>query len=185
MVTGASYSVAAKRRRRRCDRPADGAATRRYPPGVLAFRPVDDTNRAQLEGLRLAPGQERFVSTVAESLEEAKREPGGRAIPWGVYDDQTPVGFVMISDEVECEEYIAHYLWKLLIDERHQRRGYGTACLDHVAGYFRDRGVDTMWVTAGEDEGGPIPFYERYGFVRTGEIVFEDEHLLKLELTPR
>ena len=29
----------------------------------------------------------------------------------------------------------------------------------------------------------PIPFYERYGFVRPGEVVFDDEVLLRLELT--
>jgi diamine N-acetyltransferase len=152
---------------------------------MLTFRPVDDANRAELETLRLAPGQERFVSTVAESLEEARDEPGGRAIPWGVYDGEMPVGFVMISDEVDGEEYIAHYLWKLLIDERYQRKGYGTACLDHVSGYFRERGVDVMSVSAGQGDGSPVPFYERYGFVSTGEVVFDGELLLRLELTPR
>jgi GNAT superfamily N-acetyltransferase len=49
------------------------------------------------------------------------------------------VGFGMISDEVGSPDYIAHYLWKLFIDERHQRRGYGTATLDLVVAYFRER----------------------------------------------
>jgi hypothetical protein len=40
-----------------------------------------------------------------------------------------------------------------------------------------------MWTSAGEGEGTPIPFYERYGFVRTGELVFEREVLLRLDLT--
>jgi hypothetical protein len=38
--------------------------------------------------------------TVADSLVEAAEEPDGRAIAWGVYADETPVGFVMISDDV-------------------------------------------------------------------------------------
>ena len=29
-------------------------------------------------------------------------------------------------------------------------------------------------------EGSPIPFYKRYGFERTGEIVYDDEVLLRL-----
>jgi diamine N-acetyltransferase len=152
---------------------------------MLTFRAVDDANRAELETLRLAPGQDRFVSTVTESLQEARDEPGGRAIPWGVYEGDTPVGFVMISDEVEGADYIPHYLWKLLIDERYQRKGYGTACLDHVSGYFREREVDEMWVSAGRGDGSPIPFYERYGFVSTGRIVFDGELLLRLDLTRR
>jgi diamine N-acetyltransferase len=94
-----------------------------------------------------------------------------------------PVGFVMISDEVDGPGYIPHYLWKLLIDERHQRRGLGTATLDLIVDYFRGRpGVEVLSTSAGEGDGGPIPFYERYGFERTGDIVFDDEVLLCLKL---
>ena len=100
-----------------------------------------------------------------------------------MYDDETRVGFVMISDEVGAPGYIAQYLWRLIIDESHQRKGYGTAALDLVVEYFRNRpGVEMMWTSAGQGEGSPIPFYERYGFERTGEIVFDDEVLLRLNL---
>lgn len=150
---------------------------------TVHLRPLTDENRAALEALRLAPGQERFVNPVSEALAEADEEPGGRAIQFGLYDGDTVVGFVMVSDEVEGPGYIAQYLWKLLIDERHQRRRYGTAALDLVADYFRARpGVEVMWTSAGQGDGSPIPFYERYGFVRTGDIVFDDEVLLRLDL---
>jgi diamine N-acetyltransferase len=149
---------------------------------MITLRPLTDDNRAALEALRIEPFQERFVNTVSEALLEAEEEPGGRAIQFGLYDDETPVGFVMISDEVDGPEYIAHYLWKLLIDRDRQRQGYGTAALDLVSAYFRDRGNATMWTTAGEGDGSPIPFYERYGFVRTGDIVFDNEVLLRLDL---
>ena len=150
---------------------------------MVTLRPLDDSNRDALLALRVSEAQLRFVSTVADSLAEAAAEPDGRAIQWGLYDGETPVGFVMVSDEVGAPGYIAHYLWKLLIDERCQRRGYGTAALDLVAEYFRGRpGVEVMWTSAGQGEGSPIPFYERYGFVRTGEVVFDDEVLLRLEL---
>lgn len=150
---------------------------------TVELRPLTDRNRAELEALHLGPGQERFVNTVSEALAEAEAESGGRAIQFGLYDGETPVGFVMVSDEVDGEGYIAQYLWKLLVDVRHQRRGYGTAALDLVAAYFRARpGVEVMWTSAGQGEGSPIPFYERYGFVRTGELVFDDEVLLRLVL---
>jgi len=132
--------------------------------------------------LELDERQLRFVNTVAEALEEADGEPGGRAIRFGLYDGAAPVGFVMISDEVDGPGYIAHYLWKLIVDVHHQRRGYGTAALDLVSAYFRERDVDVLWTSAGQGEGSPIPFYERYGFVRTGDVVFDDEVLLRLEL---
>jgi diamine N-acetyltransferase len=149
---------------------------------MITLQPVSDDNRAAVEALRIDPSQERFVNNVSEAFLEAEEEPGGRAIQFGLYDGDVPVGFVMISDEVDGSEYIAHYLWKLLIDRDRQRRGYGTAALDLVSTYFRDRGNKEMWTTAGDGDGSPIPFYERYGFVRTGDIIFDDEVLLRLAL---
>ncbi|MGA9159267.1 MAG: GNAT family N-acetyltransferase [Actinomycetota bacterium] len=150
---------------------------------MVTLLPITDTNRQAVEALRVSPTQERFVSSVPESLQEAADEPDGRAICWAVYADETPVGFVMIADEVGAPGYIAHYLWKLLIDERYQRRGYGSATLDLIVEYFKSRpGVDVIWTSAGQGDGSPIPFYMRYGFERTGEIVFDDEVLLRFPI---
>ena len=89
----------------------------------------------------------------------------------------------MISDEVDGPGYIPHYLWRLLIDERYQRQGFGTAALDLIVEYFRGRpGVEVLSTSAGQGDGSPITFYERYGFERTGELVFDNEILLELEL---
>jgi diamine N-acetyltransferase len=149
---------------------------------MVTLRPLTDANRDAVLSLRVSPAQEQFVSSVEESLVEAAEEPGGHPIFWAVYDDETPVGFVMISDEAEGPDHFPHYLWKLIIDERHQQRGVGTATLDLIVEYFRGRGVEVLWTSAGQGEGSPIPFYERYGFVQTGEIVFDGEVLLRLEL---
>ena len=40
-----------------------------------------------------------------------------------------------------------------------------------------------MWTSAVPGDGSPLPFYERYGFVPTGELVFDGEVLLRLELS--
>jgi diamine N-acetyltransferase len=149
---------------------------------VVSLRPLTESNRRAVEALRVAPSQERFVSSVADSLREAADHPGAHAMYWAVYAGDTPVGFVMIADEVEGAEYTPHYLWKLLIDERHQRQGLGTATLDLIVQYFRDRpGVETLTTSAGQGEGSPIAFYERYGFERTGEVS-DGEVVLQLRL---
>ncbi len=152
---------------------------------MVSLRSITDANRGAVEALLLAPGQERYVSDVVDSLIEAVEQPAGRAIYWAVYAGEQPVGFVMISDEVAADSpgYIPHYLWKLLIDHRHQRRGYGTATLDLIVEYFRARpGVAVLSTSAGQGEGSPIAFYERYGFERTGVIVFDNEMLLQLRI---
>ena len=152
---------------------------------MVSLRPLSGSNRQAVEALRVSPGQEQFISSVADSLLEAAEEPDGRALYWAVYADETPVGFVMISDDVAPgnPEYIPHYLWKLLIDERYQRQGFGTATLDLIVEYFRGRpGVEVLSTSAAQGDGSPITFYERYGFERTGDVVFDNEVFLQLRL---
>ena len=149
---------------------------------MVSLRALSESNRQAVEALRVSPGQERFVSGVAESLREAAEHPDARAMYWAVHAEDTPVGFVMIADEVAGPDYTAHYLWKLLIDERYQRQGFGTATLDLIVAYFRGRpGVEVLSTSAGQGDGSPITFYERYGFERTGEVS-GDEVVLQLKL---
>jgi diamine N-acetyltransferase len=149
---------------------------------VVSLRPLSESNRQAVEALRVSPSQARFVSGVAESLREAAEHPDARALYWVVYAEGTPVGFVMIAGEVGSSDYIPHYLWKLLIDERYQRRGFGTATLDLIVEYFRRQpGVEVLTTRAAQGDGSPIAFYERYGFEQTGEVS-DDEVLLRLKL---
>lgn len=140
-------------------------------------------------GLRVARGQEAFVASVEVSLDEAVRYPEARARCWTVHDGDVMVGFTMISDgipedvlEADATLMGPFYLWRLLIDERHQRRGYGTATLDAVVEYVRARHATALLTSYTAGDGSPGPFYERYGFVPTGDIV-EDEVVLRLDLT--
>jgi diamine N-acetyltransferase len=149
---------------------------------VVSLREITQSNRDAVEALRVAPGQERFVSSVAQSLREAAEHPGAHAIPWAVYADDDPVGFVMIADEVEGPDYVPHYLWKLMIDEGHQGHGYGRETLDLIVDYFRGRpGVNALTTSAHQGEGSPLSFYEHYGFERTGEVS-DGEVMLRLKL---
>ena len=149
---------------------------------MVSLRPLTESDRQAVEALRVTRSQERFVSGVAESLREAAEHPDAGALYWAVHAEDVPVGFVMIADEVRGPDYIPHYLWKLLIDERYQRQGFGTATLDLIVEYFRGRpGVEVLTTSAGQGDGSPIAFYERYGFENTGEVI-GDEVLLRLRL---
>jgi diamine N-acetyltransferase len=149
---------------------------------MVSLRPITEANREAVEALAVAPDQERFVSSVRASLQEAADHPSAQALSWAIYADETPVGFVMIADEVGSPDYIAHFLWKLLIADRHQRRGFGTAALELIVEYFRARGVETMWTSTAEGQGSPVTFYERFGFERTGEV-HGGELLLRLKIS--
>jgi diamine N-acetyltransferase len=150
---------------------------------MVCLRPINESNREAVEALEVAPDQQRFVSNAADSIREAAKEPDGRALYWAIYAEGTPVGFVMISDDVGSPDYFPQYLWKLFIDQRYQGQGYGTATLDLIAEYFRRRPeVEVMRTSAGQGKGSPIGFYERHGFEQTGDIVFDNEVLLQLKL---
>jgi diamine N-acetyltransferase len=151
---------------------------------------VTDLDRAAVLGLRRAPGQERFLGSMESHFEDAEAEP--RAMPrmWSVHDGDQLIGFVMISDNIEDlgDDLIGpYYLWRLLIDQAFQGRGYGAATIDAVVAYLHTRpNAHVLWTSCGKGEGGPLPFYLRYGFTLVGDAQFEDdepEHLLRLDLT--
>ena len=152
----------------------------------VTLRELSDANRDDVLALRLAAGQDHFVSSVAESLQEAEKYP--QANPWyrAVHAGDEPVGFVMLSWDCmpQPPQIIGPwFLWKLLIDERHQRHGHGREVVRLVTKLVREAGADHLlvsYVTGGE--GGPGPFYERLGFVPTGEVDADGEIILRLDL---
>lgn len=155
------------------------------PPRDITLRELTDANRDEVLALRVAPGQETFVDSVAESLEEAEEYP--HANPWyrAVYAGDEPVGFVMLSWDVvpDPPDVLGPwFLWRLLIDERHQGRGYGREVVHHVAELVRAEGATELRTSHGVGEAGPAGFYRRLGFVPTGEPDNEGEIIVRLEL---
>ena len=150
---------------------------------------VTDADRAAALAIRRGPGQERFVASVEKSFRDA--EDDARACPrmWTINAGDNVVGFMMISDGIEIERLGAdddlvgpYFLWRLLIDERFQRRGYGTAALKALVAYLATRpAADVLWTSCHPGDGGPLPFYERFGFVATGEVKW-GEIVLRFEL---
>lgn len=139
---------------------------------MIELREVDDAVRAELiREVAMTDDQLRFVSDVEESLGEAAEVP--EANPWyrGVYADGVPVGFVMIAWDVPPTDGLIGpwFLWKLLIDRDHQRRGYGEAVLELIVQIVRENGGTELFTSYTERPGGPGPFYARLGFVPTGE----------------
>ncbi|MEV0457801.1 GNAT family N-acetyltransferase [Catellatospora methionotrophica] len=151
----------------------------------VVLREITDSNRDAVLDLRVGPGQERFVSSVRGSLKEAAVHP--HAKPWfrAVYADGEPVGFVMLSWDVEPQPPEIHgpwFLWKLLVDERHQGRGYGWEIVRQVAELVTAEGATELLTSYVPADGGPAGFYERLGFVPTGELDPDGEVLMRLAL---
>ena len=117
--------------------------------------------------------QQQFVSTVAESFADAAApdmRDGGRIVPWmrGIEADGVPVGFLMMAAVTETAP--DPYLWRLVIDRHHQRRGVATMVLRELFDQLRADGCTKLLVSYVVAPGGPEPLYAGLGFVRTGEV---------------
>jgi diamine N-acetyltransferase len=147
------------------------------PEATVELREVTaDTVRAVCL-LHVAPDQRGFVAPNAVSFAEAMFEP--KAWFRAVVADDVPVGFVMLSIDEAAPEY---YLWRFMIDQRYQGRGYGRAAIlqviEHVRALPNATELLVSWVP---EPGGPAPFYEGLGFEPTGEID-GDEVVARLRL---
>jgi diamine N-acetyltransferase len=152
---------------------------------IVTLREITDDNRVRVEALAVTEVQTSYVAGVADSLVEAAQTP--QAAPWfrAVYADDDPVGFVMISDGITVDDpelLGPYYLWRLLIDQRHQGRGYGSAALALVVEHLLTRPDAQVLLTSvvpGPDT--PRGFYLGLGFRDTG-VDHEGERVLELRL---
>ena len=174
-------------RRRHAARGAQTEATRiPYRPAVeVILRELTPDNRQAVLALRTTPAQERFVSTVADSLREAERHPDEH--PWlrAVCAGGQPVGFVMVAWDFVPEPPHAdgpYFLWKLLIDREHQGKGYGTQAVEQVVDLVRADGGTELLTSYVPGEGNPFPFYAKLGFVPRGDLDPEGEIMLRRAL---
>ena len=152
---------------------------------ALVLREITAENRDQVVELRVAPSQTRFVGTVADALADADEIPEGNAWYRAVYADGVPVGFVMLSWNVvpQPPRIIGPwFLWKLLIDERYQRRGYGSEVVKQVARIVHENGGSELLTSCVQASDGPEAFYRRLGFEPTGDFDENGEVILTLKL---
>jgi diamine N-acetyltransferase len=153
---------------------------------TITLREITDENAASVSAVRTTIDQQRFVSTVTDSLAEAAEYP--QANPWwrAVYAGEQPVGFVMLSWDVEPQPPEINgpwFLWKLLIDQQHQGNGYGQEVVRQVVQLVREQGGTELLTSYVPGDGGPGGFYARLGFVPTGELDPAGEILLRLKVS--
>jgi diamine N-acetyltransferase len=70
----------------------------------------------------------------------------------------------------------------LLIDERYQGRGLGREVVRQIAALVRAEGATELLTSHVPGDGGPSGFYERLGFVATGDVDDGGEPVLRLPL---
>lgn len=136
---------------------------------------VEITSDILSDVLRLAThrSQQRFVAPVAKSLADALIPPEHEGVvvrPWyrAVRADGHLVGFVMLARSQPGHPH--PYLWRLVVDRMHQRRGIGAGVIDLVAEQCRTWGDTRLDVSWAPGKGSPEPMYLARGFVPNGNV---------------
>jgi len=109
---------------------------------------------ASVAHLHRGPNGRQHINSIAEIEVEAREDARAMPHPWAVRDTETGVvvGFTMVSDNIpepiDDDLVGPYFLWKLLIDHTHQRRGYGSATLRVVVDYLATRrGADVLFTS--------------------------------------
>ena len=148
----------------------NGSAVPPRAPINFSVRPVDAGNLDAVLKLEVAAGQRRFVSPVDRSLAQVAYEPAGRAVV--MFDGEEAVGMMLLYDARLDKQKPAQqlYVWRLLVDARHQRRGYGRRAMQWVAQEAQALGVQHIGLSHRDAPGHAGAFYEKLGFTYTGEV---------------
>ncbi len=156
----------------------------RTPPRDVHLAPVTWANKAAVLALRTHHSQRAFVAPMLDSFADALLPDvvdGAPLVPWlrAIEADDVTVGFTMLA--LPTPHHPEPYLWRLLIDRMHQRRGIASRVLALIADECRAMGSSTLLVSWAEGKGSPRPFYLAHGFEPTGRIV-EGETEARLQL---
>lgn len=86
----------------------------------------------------------------------------------------------MLEDDAVNSSYS---LWRLMIDARFQRRGFGRQALELAIAYVKTPPrARTLLTSYAPGEGSPGRFYEKMGFTYTGEIDDDGELIMEYQL---
>jgi RimJ/RimL family protein N-acetyltransferase len=153
------------------------------PPAGVRLVPLGPENAGRYGQLATTHSQERFVAPVLQSYAEALFPPvmdGEPLVPRlvGVEADGEPAAFVMLAEVTSTHP--DPYLWRLLVDRVHQRRGIGRRVLDLLCDELRAQGSTRLVTSWRPGPGGPRGFYRTCGFLETGRVRGADVEAVRM-----
>jgi diamine N-acetyltransferase len=153
---------------------------------MVRLEKVNNRNVWKLLKLRVHDDQKNFVATNTESIVEAYTTlaAGGNAFPFGIYDEENPVGFLMIGygvdDDWENPPEIAknnYYIWRLMIDKDYQGKGYGKKAIELAFDFIRTwpcGKAEYCYLSYEPDNTHAKALYESYGFRENGDKIGDE-----------
>lgn len=132
---------------------------------TIRLADVTKDNWQACAGLRIHPDQSHFVRDNLYSIAEAQFYPA--VFIRAVYTEQgAMVGFVMYGQDDETEKW---WVFRLMIDQNHQGRGYGRQTLQEIMRIITEtHEPDEIWTSFHVDNAPSRNLFASFGFIEAG-----------------
>ena len=154
---------------------------------MIHLETIDSSNIWDIVDLKVFKYQKSFVAENWVSIVQAYgvRDSATAAFPFAIYNDKRPVGFLMIGfneaamyenwDDVESPKSLVnnYSLWRLMIDKRYQKRGYGTEAIKLALDFIRTwpcGKAEYCSLSYEPENEAARELYRSLGFVENGEM---------------
>ena len=136
---------------------------------MLELREVTKENLIEITDLEMEDEQKGFVEDNLFSIAECYLYD--EFVPKGIYDGDTPVGFVLYYFVEDDPDYV--FLHRIMIDKHQQGKGYGLAAMELCFREFKKEfpSIGCVELIHYPNNERAAAMYERAGFKLTGGSV--------------
>ena len=148
---------------------------------MLELKKINRNNIGEILKLEVFDNQKSFVATNNSSIIEAyiAITENNHVFTFGIYKDDTPVGFLMIGFDVNTDDEgvprIAkgnYNIWRFMIDKKFQGKRFGKKAMDLALEFVKTFPCGTAkycWLSYESDNDVARKLYKSVGFVETEE----------------
>lgn len=150
-------------------------------PKPVTLRKITRENIKAILALMVSEKQKKiYPRSNSYSIAEGHYPPDDDPV-WmrAIYAGEEPVGFLMTSEAREAGEYA---IWRIMVDEKHQGKGYGSRAvgllLERIKAFPNAKALYTSHIKGDGDAG---PFYRKRGFKYTGKVMGGYDYQMKID----
>ncbi len=145
---------------------------------MINLQEITKDNLNEILHLKVKDAQQDQVAPNSVSIAQAHYTH--KAWFRGIYFNDVPVGFVMLSIDEKKKEY---WVWRYMIDQNHQGKGYGKTALLQVIDFMKTLpDIKEILLSYVPKENGADAFYTKVGFVDTGKKHGKKEIIMKYDV---
>lgn len=158
---------------------------------MIEFRTINQDNYSACLALNPGEANKDFVAPNVNSLAIAyvnKENNVCKPMPFAIYKDDIMIGFIMMSfmgkDQDNDMDEDTYDIWRFMIDEKYQGKGYGRASLVKAVEFIKTfpyGPAKKLVLSYAKENKAGSSLYRSVGFIEVGEQ-YEGEIDMELDL---